>query len=149
MYIHSVTLTNNNNDNNNNNNSKCMQCGDRDETINHIISECSKLAQKEYKSRQDWVGNVIHWKMCKRFNFDHTNKWYMLNPAPVLENNTHKFLWEFDIRTDYRISASRPDLIIINNKKKKKKKKKEKLQNYRLCCPGWRQNKTERIWKEG
>ena len=28
-------------------NSKCRLCGDRDETINHIISECSKLAQKE------------------------------------------------------------------------------------------------------
>ena len=25
-------------------NSKCRLCGDRDETINHIISECSKLA---------------------------------------------------------------------------------------------------------
>ncbi len=31
-------------------NSKCRQCGDRDETINHIISECSKLAQKENKT---------------------------------------------------------------------------------------------------
>ena len=29
-------------------NSKCRLCGDRDETINHIISECGKLAQKEY-----------------------------------------------------------------------------------------------------
>ena len=29
-------------------NSKCRLCGDRDETINHIINECSKLAQKEY-----------------------------------------------------------------------------------------------------
>ena len=28
-------------------NSKCRLCGNRDETINHIISECSKLAQKE------------------------------------------------------------------------------------------------------
>ena len=52
-----------NNNNNNNNairtnhikaridktqqNSKCRLCSDRDETINHIISECSKLAQKE------------------------------------------------------------------------------------------------------
>ena len=26
-----------------------QKCGDRDETINHIISECSKLAQEEYK----------------------------------------------------------------------------------------------------
>ena len=35
-------------------NCKCRLCGDRDETINHIISECSKLAQKEYKARHDW-----------------------------------------------------------------------------------------------
>ena len=41
-------------------NSKCRLCGDRDETINHIISECSKLAQREYKARHDWVGKVIH-----------------------------------------------------------------------------------------
>ena len=42
----------------------------------------------------------------------------MHNPAPVLENDTHKLLWDFDIQTDHRISARRPDLIIINRKKK-------------------------------
>ena len=56
-------------------NSKCMLCGDRDETIDHIISECSKLAQREYKARHDWAGKVIHWEMYKKFKFDHTNKW--------------------------------------------------------------------------
>ena len=71
-------------------NSKCRLCGDRDETINHIISECSKLAQKEYKTRHDWVDKVIHWEKCNKFKFDHTNKWHMHNPAPVLENDTHK-----------------------------------------------------------
>ncbi len=44
--------------------SKCRLCGDRDKTINHIISECSKFAQKENKARHDWVGKVIHWEMC-------------------------------------------------------------------------------------
>ena len=42
----------------------------------------------------------------------------MHNPAPVLENNTHKLLWDFNIHTDHLISARRPDLIIINKKKK-------------------------------
>ena len=55
-------------------NSKCRLCGDRDETINHIISECSKLALREYKATHEWVGKVIHWEMCKKFKFDHTNK---------------------------------------------------------------------------
>ena len=99
-------------------NSKCRLFGDRDETINHIIIECSKLAQKEYKARHDWMGKVIHWEMCKKFKFDHANKWYMHNPEPVLENDTHKLLWDFDIQMDHLISARRPDLIIINKKKR-------------------------------
>ena len=42
----------------------------------------------------------------------------MHNPSPVLENNTHKLQWDFDIHTDHLISFRRPDLIIINQKKK-------------------------------
>ena len=71
-------------------NSKCRLYGDRDETINHIISECSKLAQKEYRTRHNWVGKVINWEMWKKFKFDHTNKWYMHNPASILESDKHK-----------------------------------------------------------
>ncbi len=36
-------------------NRKCRLCCDRDEPINHIISECSKLALKEYKTTHNWV----------------------------------------------------------------------------------------------
>ena len=43
----------------------------------------------------------------------------MHNPAAVLENDTHKFLWDFKIQTDHLIPDRRPDLIIINNRKKK------------------------------
>ena len=46
----------------------------------------------------------------------------MHNPAPALENDTHKLLWDFDVQTDHLISARRQDLLIINTKKKKKKK---------------------------
>ena len=99
-------------------NSKCRLCSDRDETINHIISECHKLAQKEYKDRHDWLGKVIHWEICKKFKFDHTNKWYMHKPAPVPENDTYKLLWDFNIHSDHLISARRPDLIIIIKKKR-------------------------------
>ena len=99
--------------------SKCRLYGDRDETINHIISESSKLAQREYKTRRDWVGKVIHWEMCKKFKFDHNNKWYMHNLAPVLENTTHKLLWDFNIQKVHLIPARRSDLKLIINKKKR------------------------------
>ena len=54
----------------------------------------------------------------QEIKFDHTNKWYMHNPANVLENDTHKLLWDFDIQTDNPISARRPDLVIINKIKR-------------------------------
>ena len=43
----------------------------------------------------------------------------MHNPAPVLENDSHKLLWDFNIQTDHQIPARIPDLIIINNIKKR------------------------------
>ena len=121
-------------------NNKYRLCGDRDETINHIISECSKSTPKEYKTRHNWVSKVIH-QMCKKIEFDQTDKWYMNNPASVLENDTYKLRWDFDIKTDHLISARKPNLIEIT-------KEKENMQNCWLCCPGWPQNKTERKWKE-
>ena len=64
-------------------NSKCGLRGD---------SERSKLAQREYKTRNDGEGKTIHWELCKRLKFDHTNKWYLHKPESVLENETHKIL---------------------------------------------------------
>ena len=86
--------------------------------VYHIISECSKLAQREYKTRDDYKGIMIRWESCKKFKFDHTDKWYMHNPESVLENETHKLLWDFEIQTDHLISTRRPDLVIINKKRK-------------------------------
>ena len=100
-------------------NNKCRLCGDKDETLNHIIIERGKLAQKEYKIRHDWMGKVIHGEWCKKLKFDHGNKWYMHNQEYVLENDTSKFLWDFHIQTDQLISARRPELIKIINKKRK------------------------------
>ena len=57
-------------------NSRCGLCGERDETINYI-SECSKLAQKKYKTFPDWVGKVILFELYRKLKFDHTNKLYM------------------------------------------------------------------------
>ena len=61
---------------------------------------------------------MIHWEKYKKFKFDHTNKWYMHNPAPVIEYDTHKPLWDFDIQTDHPISARILNLIIINKKER-------------------------------
>ena len=54
-------------------NRKWRFCGEKDEMFKYI-SGCSKLAQKLYKTRHNWIGNVIHWELCMKLDFDHTIK---------------------------------------------------------------------------
>ena len=75
---------------------------DREEIIKHIISECSKLSQRKYKTEQNWVGKMIHRELCKKLKFDLSTKWSWQKPELVLENETHKILWEFEIQINHQ-----------------------------------------------
>ena len=54
----------------------CRLCGDKNKMINHIKSESSKLTQKEYKTRHEWVGKVIYRELYKKLKSNHMNKSY-------------------------------------------------------------------------
>ena len=51
-------------------------CRKVDEGIDHIVSGCSKLAQKEYKRRHDNLGKIVHWKLARKCNFEAGDKWH-------------------------------------------------------------------------
>ena len=46
---------------------------------------------EKYQTIHDWVGKVIHWELCKRQEFNQTNKGYVHKREFVVENKTHKF----------------------------------------------------------
>ena len=101
-------------------NSRCRLCGDRDQTINHIISEYDKLAQRYYNIRHNLVGKVIHSELWKKFEFDHTNKWYMHDPESVQENERCIFFFWF---WNTNGSSNRGQTIRSSDSHQKKKKK--------------------------
>ena len=68
------------------------------------------MLEKKNESIRNKYYDIIKYSLNK--------KWYMHNPAAVLENDTHKLLWDFDIQTDQQMSARRPDLIAIDKKKR-------------------------------
>ena len=43
-------------------------------------------------------------------------KWHTHNPEFVLENETQKILWDFEIQTNPVIPARRPDVEMIDKK---------------------------------
>ena len=91
-------------------------CRHAKQTVSHIVSGCSKLAQ-EYKRRHDNVARVVHWDVLGKCSFSRVDKWFEHQPEIVLESNDYKLLWDYNIQTDHQISARRPDLVVIITRK--------------------------------
>ena len=92
----------------------CRMCKIKGETVQHLVCECSKLAQREYKRRHDNIAKLIHWKLCGEHGFDRNEKWYEHCPEGVVENAHVKLIWDMNIQCDNVIEARRPDLLLID-----------------------------------
>ena len=91
-------------------------CRKVDESIDHIVSGCSKLAQKEYKRRHDNLGKIIHWKLARKGKSEAGDKWHGHELESVLENEDYKILWDFSIQTDHVIEAQSLDMIVVDKR---------------------------------
>ena len=89
----------------------CRMCGERGETVQHIICEYKKLAQREYKRRYDTVGKLLHWKFCENHNLERKENWYKPCPERAVEDDDVKLIWDMNIQYDNVIEARIPDLI--------------------------------------
>ena len=70
-------------------------CKKGDESVDHIVSVCSKLAQEEYKRRHDKLSKK-HWELNR--NFEAGDKCYKHEPETVLENEDYKILLDFRMK---------------------------------------------------
>ena len=93
-------------------------CSQRGETVQHIISESNKLAQREYQIRHDTVAKLVHWKLCEKHNLERKEKWYDHCPEGAVEDDDVKIIWDLSIQCDNVIEAGRPDLILVDKKAK-------------------------------
>ena len=96
----------------------CRLCKKADESIDYVVSVCSKLAQKGYKTRHDNLGKIVHWKLARKCNFEAGDNWFEHERESVLESEDYKILWDFSIQTDHVIEARRPDLVVVDKKRR-------------------------------
>ena len=96
----------------------CRVCKKADESIDHVVNDCSKLAQKKYKSmiRHDNLGKIVHWNLARKCNFEAGDKWYEHEPESVSASEDYKILWDFRIQIDHVIKSS--DLAVVDKNKR-------------------------------
>ena len=83
------------------------------------MSECEKLAEKEYMKRQDNVARIVHWKLFGRYNLKRSEKCYEHAPEGVVENEDVKILWDVMIQCDREIKARKLDIVVVNNNERR------------------------------
>ena len=134
----------------------CRLCKEKGESVSHITSECSKLAQREYKRRHDGVAKYLHWELCGKHQINRGERWYEHTPEGTVENGSVKILWDFMIQCDHYIEHRKPDIVVIDKIEKKcliidiaipgdnriMKKEEEKLEKYEEL-----RQEIIRLWK--
>uniref|UniRef100_A0A803TRE9 NTR domain-containing protein n=1 Tax=Anolis carolinensis TaxID=28377 RepID=A0A803TRE9_ANOCA len=70
-------------------------CKEADETIDHILSCCKKIAQTYYKQRHNYVAQMIHWNLC-----DHEE--FFMDEDDIVSRTEfpESWLWETKVLTE-------------------------------------------------
>ena len=98
------------------NGSKCRLCLEKEETVDHLVSACSKIAQTDYKERHNKVASMLHWNLCKKYHLLAADKWWEHKIEKVLQNNEAKIIWDFKIQTGKQLAHNIPDIIVVEKK---------------------------------
>ncbi|XP_045510128.1 uncharacterized protein LOC123705416 [Colias croceus] len=93
----------------------CRMCHRPGETLRHVTSGCSMLANTEYLHRHNLAARIIHQELALKYGLLVGKvPYYKYAPEPVLENNRAKLYWDRPIITDRTILANRPDIVVMD-----------------------------------
>src|SRR6266478_3424239 len=97
----------------------CRMCKKCSETIQHIISGCSCIANTEYLHRHNLSCKIVHQYLGLKYHLITDSKeYYKYEPRSVIENEDYKLYWDRQVITDKTILSNRPDIILIDKTKK-------------------------------
>ena len=67
------------------------------------------------------VASTVHWSLTKDLNFERVEYWWEHKPEPVRtgKRRIYKPLYDFNIMTDKKITARRPDIVIVKKGQRK------------------------------
>ena len=76
----------------------CRLCHNAEETVKHLMSSCSAIAQSFYKARHDKMLRPIYHFLLSKYKFnqsDYGKPWYKQSiPVTSIENQHAKILWD-------------------------------------------------------
>ena len=100
---------------------KCRPCREQNETVEHLLAGCKKIADSEYLTRHNRALMVMAVAWAKEYHLVkkevkcYQERW---SRGHGLENARAKLLWDFEFNLRKTTAARRPDLILEDKEKK-------------------------------
>ena len=117
----------------------CRLCGTALESVAHILSGCSALAQNKYLSRHDSALKVLFYEMLHDLELiDEIPPWYSpVKPKPVYESDDVQAYWDVPVFAEHQeMRSNRVDAYIVNHKSKQ-------VTTLEMSCP-WVNNREKK-----
>ncbi|CAH2094526.1 unnamed protein product [Euphydryas editha] len=93
----------------------CRACRHPGESLRHVLSGCSALANTEYLHRHNQVAKILHQELALMYCFlEQRMPYYQYTPVPVLERDGVRLYWDLPIATDRTILANKPDIVVMD-----------------------------------
>ena len=99
---------------------ECRMCGDYPETVGHLVSACTKMAQTDYKRRHDKMGLRVYWEVCGVYGLKRSERWHLEVPEGVRRSDDGmiEIWWDQKVITPTPLKHNRPDMMIVDRRSK-------------------------------
>ena len=123
----------------NNTDVKCRMCGKAMESVPHVLSGCSALAQSKYKTRHDAALKVLFFDLlCDMGLIESAPSWCSPEtPKPEYKNDRASAFWDVPVYAEKtEVIANRIDARVVDKQKKK-------VLLLEMSCP-WMANRKQK-----
>ena len=94
-------------------NAKCRVCGEKSESVYHLVGSCSTLSPSLYlKVRHNQIAKMLYQEITKN---DHL----VLNPPEVTVKGDMEIWYDMEIQTTPKVDKNWPDIVIWEKAEKK------------------------------
>ena len=99
----------------------CRMCGEKPESLAHVLAECSVLAQTKYLSIHNAALKIPFFEMPNDMELiESTPPWYSpVQPKPVYQNDRAEAYWDVPVYTESTVvKSNRVNVRLVDKEKK-------------------------------
>ena len=118
---------------------RCRICGEAKESVAHVLSGCSVLAQTKYLLRHNAALKILFFELLKSYQLiEMISPWYSpTQPKPSYENEQATVYWDVPVNADHiEVHANRVDARIVD-------KDNQTVTLMEMSCP-WVENREQK-----